>query len=529
MKKKIIIPVVIILAVIFLAPKIIGYIIQGPEQPQGETNLRFSEISTDFKHEMDLKKSLPFLGASAIDIDGDGIDEIFVGGGNDQEDAFLKYNNGALEKISTNLGLDKPKGVTTFGAASIDATNDGQADLFVAREDGIYFYTNIGGKFSGNKVDFPLEKTSMPLSIALGDINKDGAVDLYISNYIRNEYVEGETIFNKPYGAYSNMLLNNGDNTFKDITKSSGLHHQHNTFLAVFVDLNNDSHSDLVLAHDTGRVHIYKNNGDTTFTEKENPTVLGYPMGIAVSDINNDGLMDLYFSNVGNTLPEMMVRGDIRDDQEFNPDYILLENKGDFVFEDTAQKRNAGTYGFGWGVVSYDFNNDTRSDYLITQNYARFPGVELLELYGGNLLQQYDDGTFKPVEKVSGIENKNFGITPVVTDFNKDGKPDVVLANINGPLRAFINEDIDDNNWFKVRLEDNPTSIGALVTLKMASGKSYVNQFYTSEGLCSDQTHEIFFGLGKEEALESLTVKYQDGRVKTVNAPQINTMVEIKK
>ena len=526
MKKKIIIPVVV-LAVVFLAPKIIGYLVQGVEQSQGETNLNFSEMPTGFKHRIDLNKSLPFMGAAAIDIDGDGVDEIFVGGGNDQEDAFFKYTGEALKQIPTNLGLKKSKNTATFGAASIDATNDGRADLFVAREDGVYFYTNLGGKFSGKKVDFPLEKTSLPLSIALGDINKDGAVDLYVSNYIRNEYVEGETIFNEAYGAYSNMLLNNGDNTFKDITKSSGLHQQHNTFVSVFVDLNNDSHSDLVIAHDTGRVHIYKNNGDTTFTEKENPTVFSYPMGIAVSDINNDGLLDLYFSNVGNTLPEMLVRGDLRDDQEFNTDYILLENKGDFVFEDTASTRNAGTYGFGWGVVSYDFNNDTRADYLISQNYARFPGIELLDLYGGNLLQQYDGGTFKPVEKLANINNKNFGITPVVTDFNNDGKPDVVLTNINGPLRAFINIDNDDNDWLKVRLADNPKSIGAVVTLKTASGKTYVNQFYTSEGLCSDQTHEIFFGLGEEEGLESLNVKYQDGRVQTITNLKTNSVVEV--
>ena len=523
--KKIIIIVVLIL--LTCGGGIVGYLVQGGEQAQGETNLRFTEIPTGFTHAMNLKKSLPFTGAAAIDIDGDGVDEIFSGGGNDQDDGFFKYNGEALDAMG-NLGVNKSAGVATFGAASIDATKDGRADLFVAREDGVFFYTNTGNGFTGKKVDFSLDKTSMPLSIALADINKDGAVDLYISNYIRNEYVEGETIFNKEYGAFSNMLLNNGDNTFTDITKASGLFQQHNTFLSVFVDLDNDSHSDLVIAHDTGRVHIYKNNGNNTFTEKDNPSVLGYPMGIAVSDINNDGLMDLYFSNIGITLPKAMVKGDIRADQDFNLDYILLENKGDFVFEDTAQKRNAAEYGFGWGVVSYDFNNDTRQDYLIAQNYARFPGVKFLELHPGNLLQQYKGGSFKPVEKVSGIANQHFGITPVVTDFNQDGKPDVVLANINGPLRAFINEDQDDNHWLKVRLADNPTSIGALVRLTTASGKVYTNQFYTSEGLCSDQTHEIFFGLGKEEALRSLVVEYQDGRVEALSDVEADRVVTFK-
>jgi hypothetical protein len=94
----------------------------------------------------------------------------------------------------------------------------------------------------------------------------------------------------------------------------------------------------------------------------------------------------LYFSNVGTTLPDFLVRGDLREDQTLNKDYILLENQGDYTFKDAALERNAAKYGFGWGLVSYDFNNDTLADYLITQNYIRFPGVEYLTLYPGNMV-----------------------------------------------------------------------------------------------------------------------------------------------
>ena len=111
----------------------------------------------------------------------------------------------------------------------------------------------------------------MPLSVSFGDLNKDGAVDLYISNYIRPKYVEVETIFNGEYGGISNLLLNNGDNTFSDITVSSGVYEQHNTFTAAFVDLNNNGHSDLVVAQDTGVVRVFKNNGDLTFDKIELP------------------------------------------------------------------------------------------------------------------------------------------------------------------------------------------------------------------------------------------------------------------
>lgn len=514
----------------FAGRKILELTIQGPEPDQGETELRFQEITTDFTHTSNFEDALPFMALAAIDVNGDGVDEIFAGGGIGQQDRLLTFSGNALNTSKLSEGFEKDESDPTYGAASIDATNDGRPDLFVARASGLYFYENGADSFTGRKIEFPLDPESMPLSIAFADLNKDGAVDLYLSNYIRVEFVEGETIFNDDsYGGINNMLLNNGDNTFTDITRASGLYHQQNTFVSTFVDLNDDGHSDLVIAHDTGVPSIYKNNGDLTFDEVDLPVTFSYPMGIAVSDYNNDGRLDLYFSNVGNTLPKAMLKGDLRDDQELNTDYILLENQGDFVFEDVAQAHNAAVYGFGWGLVSFDFNHDTLSDYLIAQNYIRFPGVRvpgLFELYPGRLLQQYPDGRFMPVEEMAGISNQNFGVTMVVTDFNQDGWPDVVLGNLDSELRAFLNEG-GSNNWLKVRMPDAPTSLGALLTLEMASGKTYVEQFYTSEGLGSDQTNDLFFGLGDESAISSLQIQFQDSSTVSYTDLTANTVINV--
>ena len=83
---------------------------------------------------------------------------------------------------------------------------------------------------------------------------------MYISTYLPLEQIEGQNIFNKEgYGSTSVMLLNNGDNTFRDITRESGLHYEHNTFLGIFIDRDNDTNLDLVVAHDTGHVKTWKN------------------------------------------------------------------------------------------------------------------------------------------------------------------------------------------------------------------------------------------------------------------------------
>jgi len=516
-----------LLLVLFAAPKVVQLVVQGRAPEQGLTHLRFKEIPAGFTHQSDFVKALPFMALSAIDVDQDGVDEVFVGGGIGQKDGLLRYSNHALVPIDTGEQFAKGANDPTYGAASIDATHDGRVDLFVVRSSGLYFYENTPAGFVGRKVDFPLDKKSMPLSVSFADINHDGWVDLYVSNYIRPEYVEGETVFNKAYGAYSNLLLNNGDNTFTDITRKAGVYEQHNTFNAVFVDLNDDGHSDLVVAQDTGLVRIFKNNGDLTFSRIELPQNPSYPMGIAVSDVNNDGRMDLFFSNVGNTLPAFMLRGDLRDNQVLNQDYILLENQGNFVFKDVARAKNAANYGFGWGLVSYDFNNDTRADYLVTQNYIRFPGVQFLDLYAGNLLQQSPDGRFAPVESVAGIENKKFGVTAVVSDFNADGWPDVVFANLSSPVRAFINQG-GANHWLKVSLRDDPHSLGARLRLTLADGTVYTNQYFSSQGLGSDQTSAVFFGLGEHDQLKQLEVIFQGGKRLLLPAPKLDSLLDLR-
>ena len=79
---------------------------QAERTPQGETDLSFKAASLPFTHEADLKDSLPFLASAAIDIDGDGTDELFLGGGDAQADAMFAFNNGAFKKLPLSFTKD---------------------------------------------------------------------------------------------------------------------------------------------------------------------------------------------------------------------------------------------------------------------------------------------------------------------------------------------------------------------------------------------------------------------------------------
>ena len=494
---------------------------QAEKTAQGETDLAFEAATLPFVHEADLKNSLPFLASAAIDINGDGQDELFLGGGDAQADALFVFRNGRFERLP--LTLEKGAVDATHGAATMDIDNDGDTDLFTARESGVWFHENVDGEFGSVKLPLNLADNTTPLSIGFGDVNKDGLADMYIAGYIKIELVEGETIFSDNYGGFSYLFLNEGEGKWRDISKEAGVWRQHNTFLGVFADLDNDLDSDLVIAQDTGRVEMYSNNGDMTFTPIENPSVYSYPMGVAVGDYDNDGLVDLYFSNVGYTLPPAILRGDLKKDDPFNPSYMLFHNEGGLKFTDTSEAMNAARYGFGWGTVMADMNLDGREDMLAAQNYARFPANDLLQHYPGKILQNYGD-KFQPVEKVAGAENSLFGISPIVSDFNGDGWPDIVWANLDGESLAYINKG-GPRNWIKVRLPNTARSLGARVTVTASNGLTQTKQLLTSQGLGSDQGRDLIFGLGDADSASSVTIAFQNGVTRTFDAPANGSLI----
>ncbi len=499
---------------------------QAEKAPQGETDLAFEEASLSFHHEADLVGSLPFLGSAALDIDGDGQDELFLGGGDDQADQMLAFRDGGF--VALPLTFKKGGSDATHGAASMDIDNDGDVDLFTARESGIWFHENNGGEFGSQNLNLPLADNTTPLSIGFGDINKDGLADMYVAGYLKIELVEGETNFSNGYGGYSSLFLNvssltSGGMAWSDISKSAGVWRQHNTFIGLFADLDNDLDSDLIVAQDTGKVEMYENNGDLTFSPIDNPSDYSYPMGVAAGDYDNDGLIDLYFSNVGYTLPPALLRGNLAKDDVFNPSYMLFHNDGDLKFSDTSEDMNAAKYGFGWGTVFADMNLDGREDLLAAQNYARFPANQLLDHYPGKILQNYGD-KFMPVEKVAHAENRLFGIAPIVSDFSGDGWPDLVWANLNSPSLAYINKG-GDGNWISISLPNQASSINARVTVTTVGGAVQTKQFITSQGLGSDQTRDLVFGLGDAKNISSVQIDFQDGTSRNIDNPALNKRI----
>tara|TARA_B100000809_G_C15105306_1_gene518494 strand:- start:380 stop:2044 length:1665 start_codon:yes stop_codon:yes gene_type:complete len=487
----------------------------------------FTHVPLDYTNVYNKEESLPLMASALIDIDNDGIDEVFFGGGVGQQDELFKYVDGEFIAISKDVMLaTKNKKLTTFGVASVDLDKNSFTDLLITREDGITIYYNENGLFTESKIEYSIADNATPLGLTLGDVDKDGNIDIFVSNYIRKNQMEGENNFSKEYGPVSQLLMNNGDGTFTDKTSIAGLEYTHNTFMGILVDIDNDTWLDLIVAHDTGEIRTYKNKKDGTFETKSNPSTdkYAYPMGIAVGDYNNDGLVDFMFSNTGTTAPHFLASGDIEDKSLFNSDWIFFENKGNFVFEDVAEKTQTKNFEFSWGAVFADMNNDGMQDLIVAENYVGFPPHNFIKLPCRFLIQK-ENNTFVATEGQSGVVNKNYAITPLVSDFNGDGYLDLIWTNLNSPVLAFIN-DGGDNNYLKVTLEDNVNAIGAKVKVYAESGAIITEDFIIGEGLTSDQSAMLHFGLGQEIATK-IVVNYISGESQTINNPKINSTINM--
>jgi len=525
-----------LIAILLLSSGWLGFrLFQLEWKPQGQTDLVLGPVDLGFENRSDISAetgSLPFMAGIVVDLDGDLSDEVFLGGGRGQSDGLFRYDaaTGGFVDIRGAHDLAKAETDATMGGAAIDVEGDGDSDLIVARESGLWLYTNTDGRLSGAPLGLDLADNTTPLSVAAGDINGDGRVDLYISGYIRNDLVKGQSIFTGDYGGYSHLFVNtsgpDGAPAWRDASREYGVWRQHNTFTAVFADLDNDTDSDLVIAQDTGTVEMYENTGSPPLRRIDAPAPYSYPMGIAAGDLDRDGQVDLFFSNVGHTLPEAMLRGDLPGDADFNPLYMLYASQGDLEFKDVAEARNVARLGFGWGTVAADLNLDGWQDMIVAQNYAKFGQPAVVHRYAGKILQNYEGQTFKPVEKRVGAGNRRFAISPLVGDFDGDHRPDLVWANLNGPARAFLNR-TPDVNAIAVRLPDTAASLNARITVE-AGGTRRARQLIAAQGLSSDQTRKVMIGLGAASQAETVTIAFPNGRIVARDDVPAGSLIDLR-
>ncbi len=482
----------------------------------------FQPIDIDFKIVWD-QAVHPFTGATAIDVDGDGQDEVFIGGGLNQPDRLYRFVEDTLVNIIDGRGLSDDD--AAHGAMSIDIDGDGDVDLALARAGGVYLYLNDGeGRFEARRVPVPSQpEASEPFQVAVSDYDRDGDVDLYISYFVAFPSFRSAT-FNDPDHAKLNRLLrNDGDLTFTDVTEEAGVAGSANSFGAILVDLNNDFYDDLVIAQNTWQVEIFENNKDGTFTQRPLDTGYGFWMGVGVGDMDNDGDQDLFFPNVGDSIPPALTQGDIRDDQRHSHAWSLMRNDGDFQFTEVVEDWNIHKAGFAWGGVFEDVNLDGRLDLFVAQNYIKWPVHKLFKLNGKAYLQVTDEQGKPAFEdsKALGLRNPRYGQSSLFVDLDGDARLDYFWINMGDKQAAYLNR--STGNFVSFRLPDDIAHLGTQVYIETEQGRSYTRQFIAGQGYLTDQASELVFGLNGAEQVIRAVVTWPDGSEVIIENPAINT------
>jgi len=456
-------------------------------------------------------------GGAVADFNGNGLPDIFVIGGSSGVDQ-LWWNNGdgtftegaaAAGLVFTHAGS---------GAAAGDYNKDGHIDLYVTslgpgpggfaagwnrlyRNNGDGTFTNVTAA-AGVAETNPW--TGDSYGAAFGDYDLDGDLDLAVAGWLG-----GNVLFR-----------NNGDGTFTDVTATainidlSGVR----GFAPRFTDINNDRYPELLWVADFRTSKYLVNNGDGTFTDQTVASGTGLDsngMGNAQGDVNNDGDIDWY------------VTSKIASDGSHGPGSsgnMLYMCAGDDTFSEESIPRGCNFGHWGWGATIVDFDHDGWQDIIHTNGWQA-PNYHEDPTY---LFMNNGDGSFTESAAAFGITDTKQGRGLLHLDMDGDGDMDVVIFNNHQPL-VVIRNDLSgtDANWLKIILDPPlcsglaPNGFGTRVELT-AGGMTQVRYLDGGSNYLATSELVVHFGLGQETTIESLIVRWADGRTSQLNGISAN-------
>ena len=488
-------------------------------------------------------------GAAFFDFDNDGwMDLYLVNSGpcdfftpkSPLRNALYRNNrDGSFTDVTAKAGV--AGGFYGMGAAVGDTTNSGLQDLLVTGYREMRFYRNNGdGTFRDATREAGLgpDKAKCPWSTSavFFDYDNDGYLDLFLCNYV--EFVPGKTtcgdnklgrnfyctprVFNPLHCV---LMHNNGDGTFTNVTSGTEIA----TALAkglgvVATDINNDGLMDLWVSNDTNPNFLFVNRGNGQWEEVALSAEVAYSingqarsgMGVDSADIDNDGFPDLMVTNI---------------DQEM---YALYRNRGDESFEDishTNQIAQSTRQMSGWGLKFADFDRDGNLDLFVANGHPD----DMIESYSQQvsyreplLLFRNNGKTFENISASAGpLFQKNFAARGLaVGDTTNDGRIDV-LVTVNGGAPVLARNNFPTkNHWVGVTLIGktcNRDSVGARI--RWSAGGVVRNRIKTSGGsyLSYHDPREVL-GLGSSDKVDWIEVRWPkpSGRLERFENIQID-------
>ncbi len=343
------------------------------------------------------------------------------------------FNTQSFRNVAESAGLDVER--HAGGVAIADYSSNGLLDVVVSScktdENLELFLNNGNGTFSNHTDDYGLRGIIGAINVTHMDYNNDGWEDVYM---MRGGWYEG-------YGNYPNSLLrNNGNGTFTDVTYKAGLLSFHPTHSACWGDINNDGFLDVFVGNETSNpndphvAELYINNGNETFTEisqQSGVDVKAFIKGVLFFDYNNDGWQDLYLSNYESA--NVLFKNNGKD------------KKGNITFTNVTKEAGVALPLSSFPAFACDINNDGWEDLYVGAFSQSNYNVNLIDEYKGTpspfpsaLYINQKNGTFKDMAQQYGLTRTIFAMGLNYGDIDNDGYEDFYAATGNPDFRSLF-------------------------------------------------------------------------------------------
>src|SRR5579884_736399 len=494
-------------------------------------------------------------GCAFFNYDNDGWMDIFIPGGRrldgiPQGSSNRLYKNnrdGTFSDVTEKAGLAGAG--WAYGVCVGDYNNDGFEDLFITYYGQNRLYRNNGdGTFTDvtEKAGLLEDRLRFGSGCTFVDYNRDGHLDLFVSNYVDinldhapkpslnvpNCNYEGVPINCGPNGLKSprhSLYRNNGDGTFTDVSKESGIGALQGSYglTAVVLDADEDGWPDIFVACDSTPSFLLMNNHDGTFREEgllrgvslsgDGAEMGG--MGVGIGDYDLDGHLDIVKTHFSNQATG------------------LYHNNGKGEFDDvTAQAGLSNERRFiCWGTALLDFDNDGWPDIFIAAGtvypeleriYAKYPAKNPRMVF-----RNLGNGKFAELgdEAGPGVMARHMARGAAFGDFDNDGDIDVLIMNMNEPPSLLRNDAPSGNHWIKVRLEgvrSNRSAIGARV-LARYNGKVQAQCVMSQTSYLSVNDPRLHFGLGLAKTAD-IEVHWPSGLIESYKDLRADQLVNIR-
>ena len=491
-------------------------------------------------------------GGAWIDYDEDGDWDLYLVNCQGEENITnILFKNDGKGKFSRVLNTGLEDNGEGMAASVADYNNDGYSDLFVTNYGNFKLYKN---NQNGTFID--VTEKSFPEGVndwwyggaAWGDYDLDGDLDLYVAGYVDFSRRPKDTSLRFPmdFGGLPNTLYeNNGNGIFYNVTEriKTLKDASRKSMQVLFHDFNEDGFPDLFVANDTDANGFYLNRGDGSFKQFSGPSGLGTTdgsMGIAIGDINLDGLTDIIYTNYAsevNTVAHQIDNTTSNDGSLRNSIFIH-----DF---DSPQLQKLTWPKISWGAGLFDFDNDLDLDLFFASGHLNSVSGDNRQ---SNLLFQNNGlGNYTDITKISGIFDlgKRIHRSALFADFDDDGRVDIYVTvngqqiedgkgNIindenQGKGILFQNKSSKSNNWLKVRLEgtkSNRDGYGTFVIVETNEVKQK-KSLSSGEGYFGNNAQEIYFGLGKAKYIDKIELHWPSGIKESYKSIKCNQTIYI--